>query len=87
MKIVTRALTVAEYRAKAALLGMWYGDRTNVFVQDKEDGFGQCFFDADTGEELDSTEVRRRMDVWRAENGLSPNGYVEGGYGKRKGKR
>ena len=69
MKIVTRALTVAEYRAKAALLGMWYGDRANVFVQTHEDGTGKAYFDADTGEELEREEVRRRIKVWEKETG------------------
>ena len=74
MKIITRALTVAEYRAKAALLGMWYGDKTNGFVHRPKDNGPYTFFDADTGEEIDNDEVRRRMKAFTKEHGNPKKG-------------
>jgi hypothetical protein len=72
VKIVTRALTVQEYRAKAALMGMWYGDKTNVYIEG-EFGPERRYYDADTGEEISIEEVSRRMRQYHREIEQKPH--------------
>lgn len=55
-------MTRDELEAKAALLGMWYGDKAHIFFQRDEEGGGMIVrLDADTLEPLTAAQVHERV--------------------------